>query len=155
MSATQLQYTPAQRAQAVATLREMAEEENIDLGALDFTTNSHKALLLSEAAKHAGREIFYALHEKIFHAYFTEGKNIADETVLRALARDVELPPALTDAAWSDPAFEQPLVLNLRSALALGVRSAPTYYFGEEVVVGAMPYPDLQQAAMKAVTRAA
>ncbi len=155
MAVAQLNYSTAQRAEAVATLRKMAEEENIDLGALNFTTNSHKALLLSEAAKHAGRDIFYALHEKIFYAYFTEGKNIADESVLRALAREVDLPPALTDAAWSHPSFEQPLVLNLRSALALGVRSTPTYYFGDDVVVGATSYTELQQAALKATTSAA
>jgi len=155
MSVTRLNYTAEQRTQAKATLRKMAEEENIDIGALDFTTNSHKALLLSEAAKHAGRDMFYALHERIFHAYFTEGKNIGDETVLRALAREVGLPETLTDSAWSNPVYVQALELNLRAALTLGVRSTPTYFFGDDVIVGVVPYTELQQAALKAITRAA
>lgn len=155
MPVTQLHSNSARRTETKATLRKMAQEENIDLGALDFTTNSHKALLLSEAAKRAGRDIFYALHEKIFHAHFTEGKNIGNEAVLRALAREVDLPQALTDAAWSDPVLEQSLALNLRAAVTLGVRSAPTYFFGDQVIVGAMPYTELQQAALKAANRAA
>jgi len=155
MPVTRLNYTAEQRTQAKATLREMAQEENIDIGALDFTTNSHKALLLSEAAKHAGRDIFYALHEKIFHAYFTEGKNISDETVLRTLAQEVGLSETLTDSAWCNPAYAQTLQLNLRAALTLSVRSAPTYFIGDDIIVGASSYTELQQAALKAVAHTA
>src|SRR3989344_3617893 len=86
MPIARLGYPTEQWAQMMAALRKLAEEENIELGEHDFTTNSRKALLLSEAAKQAGREVFYALHERLFHAFFSEGKNIGDEQVLVALA---------------------------------------------------------------------
>lgn len=148
MPVARLGYPPEQWTQMMAALRKLAEEENIKLGEQNFTTNSHRALLLSEAAKQAGREIFYALHERIFHAFFTEGKNIGDEQVLVALARECGLPDDLINTAWSDPALNQRLQQNMTDAQKTGIRATPTYLFGERVVVGAVPLDELHQAAM-------
>jgi len=63
-------------------LATLAVEEGITFRPHSFTTNSHKALLLAEAAKEAGADIFYALHRRLFAAFFTEGQNIGDETIL-------------------------------------------------------------------------
>ena len=148
MPVAKLGYPPEQWAQMMAALRKLAEEENIELGEHDFTTNSHKALLLSEAAKQAGRDTFYTLHERIFHAYFTEGKNIGDKQVLVALARECALPEDLIQSAWNDPVLTQRLQQNMAAAQQAGIRATPTYLFGERVVVGAVPLAELRQAAM-------
>jgi len=151
MPIARLGYPPEQWAQMMAALRKLAEEENIELGEHDFTTNSHKALLLSEAAKQAGREAFYALHERLFHAFFSEGKNIGDEQVLVALARECGLPDELIQSAWSDPALTQRLQQNLAAAHHAGIRATPTYLFGARTIVGAVPLEELRQAAMMAI----
>ncbi len=142
-----LGYAPQRWSQLMQTLAQMAQEEHIDLGAHRFTTNSRHALLLSEAAKQAGQEIFYALHERLFQAFFTEGRNIGDDTVLTTLAQECGVPSATVAAAWQDPAYAERLTLNLNFARELGIRGTPAYVFGENVLVGALPYTDLLVAA--------
>ena len=150
MPIERLGYPRAQWAQMMAALNEMAAEEGIELEDHDFTTNSHRALLLSEAAKRAGREVFYALHERLFHAFFSQGKNIGDEGVLRTLAADVGVPEDIVNVAWHNQDYEQRLKLNLQHARELGVRGTPTFVFGEELLVGAVPLAELQAAARRA-----
>lgn len=142
-----LGYAPQRWAQMTQALAQMAEEEQLDLGTHRITTNSHKALLLAEAAKQTGQECFYALHERLFHAYFTEGRNIGDTEVLTALATECGVPPATVAAAWQDPAYAQRLTLNLGFARELGISGTPAYVFGENVLVGALPYAELLNAA--------
>ncbi len=151
MPIARLGYPPEQWAQMMAALRKLAEEENIELGKHDFTTNSHKALLLSEAAKQAGREIFYALHERLFHAFFSAGKNIGDEQVLTSLARECGLPDELIQSAWNDPALNQRLQQNMTAAQQTGIRATPTYLFDKQTIVGAVPLDELRKAAQMAI----
>lgn len=147
MPIEQLGYAPQRWSQMMQALTQMAQEEHIELGAHRFTTNSHSALLLSEAAKQAGQETFYALHERLFHAFFTEGRNIGDTEVLATLAAECGVPSATVAAAWQDPVYPERLTLNLRFARELGVSGTPAYVFGERVLVGALPYTDLLDAA--------
>jgi predicted DsbA family dithiol-disulfide isomerase len=142
-----LGYAPERWSQMMQALTRMAQDEHIVLAERTFTTNSRLALLLSEAAKHAGQETFYALHERLFRAFFTEGRNIGDIEVLTALATECGVPAATLTAAWEDPAYPQRLGLNLRFARELGIRGTPAYVFGEKVLVGALPYTELLDAA--------
>lgn len=149
MPVERLGYAAGQWNDMMDGLRRMAAEEHIDLPERSFTTNSHKALLLAEAAKTTGREAFYRLHEGLFRAYFTDGLNIGDPAVLRDLAAKSGLPAPLMESAWSDDRYEQRLQLNLRHAAELGVRGTPTYVFGHELVVGAVPLEQLRSTARR------
>jgi predicted DsbA family dithiol-disulfide isomerase len=142
-----LGYAPQRWLQMTRALAQMAAEEHLDLGTRRVTTNSHKALLLAEAAKQTGQATFYALHERLFHAYFIEGRNIGDSEVLTALAAECGVPPATVAAAWRDPAYAERLNLNLRLARELGIGGTPAYVFGENVLVGARPVAQLLAAA--------
>lgn len=149
MPIERLGYPKAQWAQMMSALTQMAAEEGIDMAAHDFTTNSHQALLLAEATKHAGREVFYALHERLFHDFFSQGKNIGDEAVLRTIAADVGIPDDIVDAAWHEQNYDERLRLNLQFAQELGIRGTPTFVFGHEVLSGAVPIPELEAAAAR------
>ena len=83
----------------------LAKEENITFCEQTITTNSRKALLLSEASKSLGADLFYPLHEEIFHAYFIDGKNIGDESVLREIAKNNNIPENIVIQARSEPTF--------------------------------------------------
>lgn len=144
---TDLGYTQEQVDEFMGELGEMAREEGISLGSRTTTTNSHKALLLAEAAKESGREIFYALHRRLFEVYFSEGENIGDQDVLRRLAAETGVPPETVERAWSESKYEDRLRHNLATALSLGVTGTPTYFFGEKRIVGALPTEDLLHAA--------
>ena len=147
MPIEKLGYAPQRWSQMMQALAQMAKEERIELGAHRFTTNSRHALLLSEAAKPLGQETFYALHERLFHAFFTEDLNIGDVAVLTTLATECGVPPVTVAAAWEDPVYAERLTLNLRFARELGITGAPAYVFGEKVLMGAQPYTELLMAA--------
>ncbi len=113
MSLMQLGFAPAQIAHMTEALMVPAREEDIDMPPRDFTTNSHQALLLAEAAKLAGPHIFHTVHEQLFRSYFSFGKNIGEKEVLRFVARDSGMAEDLVETAWSDAGLEQRLRQNL------------------------------------------
>lgn len=126
----------------------LAAEEGITFRPHTFTTNSHKALLLAEAAKEAGADVFYALHRSLFEAFFTEGQNIGDEAVLARLAQAAGVADDLLSRAWTDDRYEQRLQLYLAAAQELGVRATPTVFFGEQQRIdGALPLSMFQKLA--------
>lgn len=147
MPIARLGYAPEQWRQMMDALRQMAEQEGLQLQAHDFTTNSRKALLLAEATKEAGRETFYALHERLFAAFFSDGLNIGDEAVLRQLAAETGVSPALVQEAWHNERYAARMDLNLRHAAELHIRGTPTYVFGQQLLAGAVATAQLREAA--------
>jgi len=148
MAIEELGYPESRWQQMMDNLATLAEEEGITFIPHTFTTNSHKALLLAEAAKEAGAEVFYALHRRLFEAFFSEGRNIGDESVLAGLAHMAGVPDELLSRAWTEDRYEQRLQLYLEGAHALGVRATPTVFFGEQQRIdGALPYSVFRQAA--------
>jgi predicted DsbA family dithiol-disulfide isomerase len=132
-------------------LQQLAQEENIRFGEHRFTTNSHKALRLAEAAKQAGRETFYSLHEALFHSCFVEGKNIGDESVLQSLAEAAGVSAGIVQSAWQDEQYRQRLDMNMKFAHELGISGTPAYVIGKQVLTGAQPYATLLDACNRFV----
>jgi predicted DsbA family dithiol-disulfide isomerase len=134
----------------MATLRQMAEEEQLTLRDHDFTTNSHAALQLAEAAKYIGGGVFYRLHAALFHAFFSEGRNIGDPQCLSEPASDAGMSEAQIASAWQDAAVKQRLQNYLRAARELRVQATPTFFIGERRLDGAVPFDQLADAAQAA-----
>lgn len=150
MPLSELGYPPEQWRQMMANLSRMAGEEKIPLAEREITTNSRKALLLAEAAKEVGPEVFCALNEKLFAAFFGEGRNIGDDAVLRKLAEEAGVPADLVERAWNEPAYEQVLGTNQAAAAQLGITGVPTFLIGKRILVGAVPAEALLAAAREA-----
>lgn len=146
-SVDSLGYQPDQWRLMMDNLRRMAEEDGLKIGEHLMTANSHRVLLLAEAAKELGSEIFYRLNDRIYSAYFTEGKNLGDEKVLTMIAEETGVPADIVQRAWSDPKYEKILTENLGAAIANQVSGTPTFFFGEKRVTGAVPLKVLQDAA--------
>lgn len=132
-------------------LGEMGREEGVVLKGQSFTTNSHKALLLAEAVKKEGRDIFYTLNRSIFEAYFIEGKNIGDPDILQRLASAAGVAEETVELAWSDQKYEQVLKKNLAAAIGLGFTGIPAFLIGQRKLVGALPTENLLRAGHEAV----
>jgi predicted DsbA family dithiol-disulfide isomerase len=144
----ELGYPPGQWQAMMDNLERLAEEEGVSLGAHDFTTNSRQALLLAEAAKDAGADIFYRLHRRLFEAFFIDGLNIGDATVLSGLAVECGVPRELIEGARADRRYPDRLQRNLAAARALDVRATPTVFFGQHRRVdGVQPYSVFLEAA--------
>ncbi len=147
MPVADLGYPPKQWAEMMAHLRELATQESIPLSEPEYTTNSRKALLLSEAAKEAGRAVFYRVHERLFRGFHCEGLNIGDERTLRRLAGEAGLADELVEAAWRQERFVKRLQASLQDAVRLGIKGVPTFVLGDQVITGAVPFEDLYDAA--------
>lgn len=153
-SVRQLNYSNEQWDSMMTGLRNLAKQEGITLSEQTMIANSRKALLLSEATKALGADRFYPLHEAIFHAYFVEGRNIGDETVLRQLAREHQVPDELIERAWNEdyadgPADEVPpsLLRYLQYAGYLNATSVPTLVIGNQAYSGVLSREHLLQLA--------
>jgi predicted DsbA family dithiol-disulfide isomerase len=147
MPVSELGYPAQQWLEMMNHVRELAAEDGIALAEPDFTTNSRRALLMAEAAKEAGRTIFYRMHERLFRAMHTEGLNIGDERTLRRLAGEAGLADELVEAAWRQERFANRLRASTQEALSLGIKGVPTYVIGEQVITGAVSFEELYQAA--------
>lgn len=148
----ELGYPPAQWRQMMAALQQMAEEEGVQIAERTFTTNSRKALLLAEAAKEEGTEVFYRLHNRLFEAYFGERQNIGQAEVLHTLAREAGIPEASVERAWTDPYFGQRLQAYHVRATRLGISGTPAFIVGQRLLLGAVPTTMLRDAAHAAVS---
>lgn len=143
-----LGYDEGRWRQMMENLAALAGEEGVSLREHDFTANSHRALLLAEAAKEAGADVFYALHRRLFEAFFVEGLNIGDDTVLSGLAVACGMPRELIEKAWNDPLYEQKLQQHLAAAGKYDVRATPTVFFSESHRLdGAVPFERFLEAA--------
>ena len=142
-----LDYSSEHWQQLLTNLRRIAEEEGVTLNEPAFITNSRYALLLAEAGKQCGREIFYRLHEALFAAYFVDGRNIGSRDVLRDIAADSGVDAHLIESAWTDDAFAQRLSGNYHSARQHDIESVPAFVFGNRVINGVLPETEFRRAA--------
>lgn len=147
---SELGYPPDQWTRMMENLERMGKAEGIDFSERTFTTNSHKALLLAEAAKEEGPEVFEALNEGLFRAYFTEGRNIGDPQVLRDVAQAAGVPDRRLEQAWSDAAYEERLARDHAAAAEIGITGIPVFIVdGRWIIEGAVPVEMLREVAKK------
>ena len=140
MDTSCLGYSNPQWQQMMDNLSRLAEEEGISFRPQTFTTNSRKSLLLAEATKEDGADVFYALHRRLFEALFTAGLNIGDEDILRTLASEAGVSNDVLARAWTDTRYEERLKQFQAAAHELDVRATPTIFFGEQQRLdGALP----------------
>lgn len=153
MPVEMLGYPPDLWSRMAMHLGNLAAEEGIALAERRITTNSHKALLVAEAAKALGETHFEEVVERLFFAFFTEGRNIGSTHVLAEVVREAGMPEEVFERALIEPAFEALLRENVLEARRHGVRGVPAFVFGAEparLVSGAVPLPHLLMAAREA-----
>ncbi len=128
-------------------LQQVAKEEGLVLPAIQFITNSRNALLLSEAAKQAGKTAFYQLHQALFRAYFIEQKNISERTLLATLAKENGVSNEIIETAWHDSSIEKRLQHNYHTARQYNIESVPAFVFGKQVLTGVVSEKAFRQSA--------
>ncbi len=133
--------------QLTQNLEAVSAEEGIHMAVHDFTTNSHDALLLSEAVKQLERDTFYKLHEKLFSAFFIEQINIGDRNKLRSIAHACGIDDEVIESAWSDQQYKQRLQHNYSFARRLEIQGVPAFIFGERKLSGVVSEAVMRSAA--------
>lgn len=130
------------RAQAVA-MNKQVEARAADIGLeyhLDDTiaVNTRSAQRLSQFARAEGKQ--HAFMQRLFRAYFTEGKNVGNFDVLAELAREAGLNRARAIEVLKSGDYEADVASDQSQANAIGIQGVPFFVFaGKYAVSGALP----------------
>lgn len=97
--------------------------------------NAHRLIQFAKT-KNLGNEI----EERLFYAYFTEGKNIADTETLTELGKDIGLDETEVQTALTNEEYHQLMQEDIREARSLGVTGVPFFVFDRKYAIsGAQP----------------
>ena len=127
----------------MALLRRLAEAEGLPFGERTRTYNSRLAQELGKWADSKGKG--QAFHIAVFRAYFAEGKNIGQISVLKDVAASVNLPDSEAQEIMETRAFKESVDRDWMRSYVLGVRAVPTFLLNQHFLVGAQPYPILEK----------
>lgn len=95
------------------------------------TFDAHR---LIQAAQSEGKGT--AMEDRLFRAYFTEGKDIADARTLEALAAEAGMDPARAASVTADKAaFADVVRKDIEEAERLGVNGVPFFVFDRRIAV--------------------
>lgn len=142
---------PAQAVKGMfENLNQMGMQYGIKFTANDWLSNSRQAILLGEYIHLHTPEHEDAYHEAIFKAYFTNGQDIGNQEVLSAILNQLGMNPDTLSLALTDQASAARVKENSEAAFQARVTGTPTFFIGNQRIVGAQPYPQLLAAAKRA-----
>lgn len=94
------------------------------------TFDAHRLTHLADARGHGD-----AMVERLFRAYFTEGRNVGDHATLVALAAEVGLATDEAEQALSTDGLTAEVQRDIDEALQLGINGVPFFVFGGRYAV--------------------
>jgi predicted DsbA family dithiol-disulfide isomerase len=112
----------------------MAQAAGFEMKQPAVLTNSRLALEAAEFAKECGKG--EAFEERVFRAYFNEGKNIGGQGVIADLASEVGIDRNDLNVAIESNRYSARLANNKMVAHARGVDGVPTFFVGDYPLVG-------------------
>jgi len=124
-------------------LQQVAAAEGLPLGIRKYTYNSRLAQELSKWAEYEGKGREF--HQKIFEAYFAEGKNIGRQDILVEAARSVGLPGLGAQEVLEKRTFKEAVDMDWIMANSMGITAVPTFVIDKKGLVGAQPYEMLEK----------
>jgi len=95
--------------------------------------NTFDAHRLLHFAREQGKQS--EMMERLFTAYFAEGRNVADPAVLADLAYDVGLDPAITAAMLASTRYADDVRCDIREAAQLRINGVPFFVFDRRYAV--------------------
>lgn len=120
----------------------------VRFGPQPLMSNSRKALEGGEFAKTHGK--YDAYHEAVFHAFFTDCKDIGNENVILDAAQSVGLDTNKLKDALDKHTYYPSLLNTTQSARQHMVTAAPTFIInGQETITGAQPIEEFQRVIKK------
>jgi len=122
----------------MANVKRLADEEGLTLKFTGTLPNSQLALFISEFARNKGK--FDDFHKLIFEAYWKEGKDIGDLSLLLDLAESVGLNKEEIMAYIKSDEPVNRLKKNMFELGRRGINGVPTFLIGNQFVIGAQPY---------------
>ncbi len=133
-------------------LRQMAADSGIDMKRPPVIPNTRKAHEATEFAREYGDVL--AFHRAVFHAYWTEERNIGEVEVLCEIAAECDLDADGLREALADGRYETAIEEQMEWARDVGITGVPTLiYNGRFAVVGAQDYEVFKDVARRVLER--
>jgi predicted DsbA family dithiol-disulfide isomerase len=133
---------------AYQRMKKLMDAEGLPYGRRTHTYNSRLAQELGTwADTQPGGE---AIHDKLYQAYFVEGRNIGDVDLLVEIAASVGLPAEEAKKVLEERRFSDAVDQDWQKSHRYGVTGVPTFVADRHGVVGAQPYEVLEQLVEKA-----
>ncbi len=114
-----------------------------------IVANSFNAHRFTHFAKAYGKQ--NEAEEKLFHAYFTDGKNTDDIQTLIQLCKEIELDAATLEKELESGMYVDEVRTDLAEANQLGIRGVPFFLFNQKLAISGAQDPDI---FLKAMTKA-
>jgi predicted DsbA family dithiol-disulfide isomerase len=124
-------------------LEEVAAELGLPWGRRTRTYNSRRAHELGKWAEASGKGDEF--HLAVFQAYFADGRNIADISVLTEIAGTIGLDGRMAEQALAERTFQAAVDRDWDYARTCGITAVPTFMVEGRQVVGAQPYQALEE----------
>ena len=120
-------------------------EYNFDKAIINNTLKAHELLHVAKA-----NGVQNPMKERLFAAYYTEGKNIGDIDILVQLGTEVGLDAATVRTALESDQYLNEVRQDQYEAQQVGVRGVPFFVFNDKYAVsGAQPTDVFQQVLNK------
>jgi predicted DsbA family dithiol-disulfide isomerase len=111
----------------------------------EVVPNSMRALQLTELARDLGRHA--EVHDRLMDAYWSEGQNIGDVEVLRALATELALPADDVEEVLAGERYRDRIAGSTQQAVSIGANAVPAFLLDRRLLVlGAQPEELFEQA---------
>jgi predicted DsbA family dithiol-disulfide isomerase len=109
-------------------------------------THSYNSRLAQELGKWADTQPGgWAIHDKLYRAYFVDSRNIGDPDILVEIAESIGLDGAEARRVLDERLFKDEVDADWQKSAAYGVTGVPTFVAARHGVVGAQPYEALAQ----------
>jgi predicted DsbA family dithiol-disulfide isomerase len=107
--------------------------------------NTRHALEVTELARDRGRH--EPVHTRLMHAYWSEAKDIGDDSILLDLVAEAELDREEAEAAIADGRYGERVDASTAEAQRHGVHAIPAFVLGDRLLLlGAQPEAIFEQA---------
>lgn len=124
-------------------LKQVAAELGVPWGQRTRTYNSRRAQELGKWAEALGKGDEF--HQTVFQAYFADGRNIADISVLKELAEKIGLDGRKAEQTLAERTFKEAVDRDWEYSRTRGITAVPTFMIAGRKVVGAKPYQSLEE----------
>ncbi len=131
----------------MAHLKATAAKLDLPMGIRKSTYNSRLAQEVGLWAETKGKGP--AFHDAAFRAYFAEGQNLADVSVLLALMGSVGLDLTEGQKVIDQRSFRGAVDADWQLSRAKGITAVPTFIMGQDRLVGAQSYEVLERMVLK------
>ncbi len=133
------------------SVQRLAKENQIEIKLPNYISLTRKALETAEFAREYS--VFNKCHERIFNAYFLEGKDIEKEETLIEIIVDLDLDPEELKEKWKEETYYPIIKNSIRELHSVGITAVPAFFIGnrmQRIVVGVHPQNQLEKVILRA-----